>query len=299
VNIAGGSGDASPSSPIGVNLPNSNWIRANHGSKSVSLGNIVSAYDGASGKGALKEFELSEELRARAKEHGKLAGKLHTALHEVVGHASGKLNPGIGTPKETLKNYSNSLEEGRADLVALYFLLDSQLIKLGLIPSFDVGKAEYDSYIRNGLMLQLRRIEKGEDIEEAHMRNRQMVAAWAFEKGKEENVIERFTDNGKTYFRINDYEKLRVLFGDLLREIQRVKSEGDYEAGRELVENYGVKVDTVLHAEVLERAKKLKSPPYGGFINPKLVPVQNENGEIEDIKVEYPDNFSAQMLEYF
>jgi dipeptidyl-peptidase-3 len=298
VNVASESGDASPSTPIGVNLPNSNWIRAKHGSKSVSLGNIVSAYDGASGKGALKEFELSEEARARAKEHGKLAGKLHTALHEVVGHASGKLNPGVGTPKETLKNYGNTLEEGRADLVALYFILDSQLIKLGLIPSLDVGRAEYDSYIRNGLMLQMRRIEKGEDIEEAHMRNRQMVAGWAYEKGKAENVVERFSDNGNTYFRVNDYKKLRILFGELLREIQRIKSEGDYEAGKALVENYGVKVDTALHAEVLERAKKLKTAPYGGFINPKLVPVENAKGEIEDIKVEYPEDFSAQMLEY-
>ena len=182
--------------------------------------------------------------------------------------------------------------------MALYFILDSQLIKLGLMPSLDVGRAEYDGYIRNGLMLQMRRIEKGDDIEEAHMRNRQMVAAWAFEKGKEENVIERFTDNGNTYFRVNDYEKLRVLFGELLREIQRIKSEGDYEAGKNLVENYGVKVDTALHAEVLERAKKLKTAPYGGFINPKLVAVKNQSGEIEDIKVEYAESFSDQMLGY-
>jgi len=298
VSVASESGDASPSTPIGVNLPNANWIRAEHGSKSVSLGNIVAAYDGAGGKGFLDEFVAIEVLRERSKEHGKLAGKLHTALHEVVGHASGKLNPGIGTPKETLKSYASTLEEGRADLVALYFLMDEKLIELGLVPSLEVGKAEYDSYIRNGMMLQLRRIEKGAVIEEAHMRNRQLVASWAFEKGTEENIISKVVEEGKTYFRVNDYEKLRVLFGELLREIQRIKSEGDYESGRKLVEDYGVQVDQALHTEVLERAAKLNSAPYGGFINPKLVAQTNEAGEIIDVVVEYPDNFSAQMLEY-
>ena len=298
VSVASESGDASPSTPIGVNLPNANWIRAEHGSKSVSLGNIVAAYDGAGGKGSLEEFVAIDALRDRAKEHGKLAGKLHTALHEVVGHASGKLNPGIGTPKETLKSYASTLEEGRADLVALYFLMDKKLIELGLVPSLEVGKAEYDSYIRNGMMLQLRRIEEGAVIEEAHMRNRQLVASWAFEKGAEDNVISKVVENGNTYFRVNDYEKLRVLFGQLLREIQRIKSEGDYEAGRKLVEDYGVQVDQELHKEVLERAAKLNSAPYGGFINPKLVPKTNEAGAITDIVVEYPNNFSAQMLDY-
>lgn len=296
--VAGEAGDASPSSPIGVNLPNANWIRSEHGSKSVSLGNIVAAYSGAGGKGSLKEFVAIDELRDRSEEHGKLAAKLHTALHEVVGHASGKLNPGIGTPKETLKSYASTLEEGRADLVALYYLMDEKLIELGLVPSLEVGKAEYDSYIRNGMMLQLRRIEQGAVIEEAHMRNRQLVASWAFEKGAEENVISKVVEAGNTYFRVNDYQKLRVLFGDLLKEIQRIKSEGDYEAGRALVENYGVQVDQELHAEVLERAKKLDSAPYGGFINPKLVPVVNDTGEITDIRVEYVESFTTQMLEY-
>ncbi len=297
VNVAGESGDASPSTPIGVNLPNANWIRANHGSKSVSLGNIVQAYDKSGGSGFLEEFVHSDELRERSKEHGTLAGKLHTALHEVVGHASGKLNDGIGTPKETLKNYASTLEEGRADLVALYFLLDPKLVELGLMPSLEVGKAEYDSYIRNGLMLQLRRIEPGEVIEEAHMRNRQLVAGWAYEKGMADNVIEKKVIEGKTYFVVNDYEKLRELFGQLLREIQRIKSEGDYDAGRALVEDYGVQVDEAIHKEVLARAEALNSAPYGGFINPRLVAVE-ENGEITDVKVEYPDDFKSQMLEY-
>lgn len=297
VNTAGEAGDASPSTPIGVNLPNANWIRATHGSKSVSLGNIVHAYEKSSGKGLAEEFIRTEELRARSKEHGTLAGKLHTALHEVVGHASGKLNPGIGTPKETLKSYASTLEEGRADLVALYFLLDPQMIEYDLMPSLEVGKAEYDSYIRNGMMLQLRRIEPGEVIEESHMRNRQMVAAWSYEKGLADNVIEKKVVDGKTYFEVNDYEKLRQLFGELLREIQRIKSEGDYDAGRALVENYGVQVDAQLHAEVLKRAESLDSAPYGGFIQPKLVPVM-KGEKMVDVKVEYPDDFLGQMLDY-
>jgi dipeptidyl-peptidase III len=245
----------------------------------------------------LKEFAYTEEEIERSEKYGKLAGKLHTALHEVIGHASGQLNPRVGTPKETLKNYSSTLEEGRADLVALYYLLDPKLVELGLMPSLDVGKAEYDSYIRNGMMLQLRRIEPGSVIEEAHMRNRQMVANWCYQKGMEDNVIEKVVKDGKTYFVVNDYEKLRVLFGELLREIQRIKSEGDYEAGKNLVENYGVQVDADLHAEVLKRAEKLNIAPYGGFINPMLVPLE-ENGEITDIKVEYPDDFTKQMLYY-
>jgi dipeptidyl-peptidase III len=297
VTVAGEAGDASPSTPIGVNLPNANWIRAEHGSKSVSLGNIVIAYHEAGGKGMLKEFANSEEEIERSEKYGKLAGKLHTALHEVIGHASGQLNPGVGTPKETLKNYSSTLEEGRADLVALYYLLDPKLVELGLMPSLEVGKAEYDSYIRNGMMLQLRRIEPGSVIEEAHMRNRQMVANWCYQKGMDDKVIEKIVKDGKTYFVVNDYEKLQVLFGELLREIQRIKSEGDYEAGKNLVENYGVQVDEALHQEVLKRAEKLNIAPYGGFINPKLVPVE-ENGEITDVKVEYPDDFTKQMLYY-
>jgi dipeptidyl-peptidase-3 len=297
VNVASESGDASPSTPIGINLPNSDWIRE-IGSKSVSLGNIVRAYAQSGGSGILEEFAYNDEEIEREKEYGKLGGKLHTALHEVVGHASGKLNKGIGTPKETLKSYASALEEGRADLVALYFLMDEKLIELGLIPSLEVGKEEYDSYIRNGLMTQLRRLEPGDDVEESHMVNRQMIAKWAYEKGQEENVIERKEKDGKTFFVVNDYQRLRELFGTLLREIQRIKSEGDYEAGMNLIENYGVKVDQAIHTEVLERSAKFKSAPYGGFINPVLVPVTDADGNITDVKIEYPNDFTTQMLIY-
>ncbi len=298
VSVAGESGDASPSTPIGVNLPNANWIRAEHGSKSVSLGNITNGYKQAEGSGLLLEFSHDEREVELSKLHSTLSGKLKTALHEVIGHASGKLEAGVATPKETLKNYSSALEEARADLVGLYFLMDPKLLEMELMPSIDVAHAGYDSYIKNGLMLQLRRIEPGNNIEQAHMRNRQMVSSWVFEKGEPDNVISRVVRDGKTYFEINDYEKLRGLFGQLLREVQRVKSQGDYEAGRDLIENYGVIVDKELHAEVLARSEKLNIPPYGGFINPELVPVTNGAGEITDIKVEYPDDFMGQMLSY-
>ncbi len=298
VSVAGSSGDTSPSSPIGVNLPNANWIRAKFGSKSVSLGNIIDAYANADGPGLLDEFAHDEEEKERAKKHGQLASKMHTALHEVVGHASGKLEDGTDTPKETLKNYSSPLEEARADLVALYFITDPKMIELGLVDSDEVGKAEYDSYIKNGLMLQLRRIKPGNTIQQAHMRNRAMVAHWVYEKGKADNVIAEVKRDGKTYYDITDYDKLRGLFGDLLREVQRIKSQGDYEACRDLIENYGVQVDADIHNEVLSRSEKLNIPPYGGFINPKLVPVTDDNGEITDIKVEYPEDFTTQMLEY-
>ncbi|MGV6861793.1 MAG: dipeptidyl-peptidase 3 family protein [Putridiphycobacter sp.] len=298
VNVAGESGDASPSTPIGVNLPNSNWIRSTHGSKSVSLGNIVEAYNEAGGEGLLNEFANDEEEIERAKAHAKLASKLHTAMHEVIGHASGKLNKGVGTPKETLKNYSSTLEEARADLVALYFLMDEKLVELGLMESLEVGKAEYDSYIRNGMMAQLRRLEPGADLEEAHMRNRQIVASWAFEKGQADNVIERIERDGKTYFEIHDYVKLKEIFGDLLREIQRIKSEGDYASGKALVENYGVKVDQDLHAQVIERSEKLNLPPYSGFVNPILTAVKDDNGNITQIKISQPKTFADQMLRY-
>lgn len=298
VNVVSEAGDASPSTPIGVNLPNANWIRAAHGSKSVSLGNIIQAYDMAGGKGFLDEFAYSDAERERAEKYGAIASKMHTALHEVIGHASGKINDGVGTPKETLINYANTLEEGRADLVALYFMMDPKLVELGVIPSLEVGMAEYDSYMRNGLMTQLRRIEPGADIEEAHMRNRQMIAQWAYEKGKKDNVVEFKVKEGKTYVVVNDYEKLRRLFGELLREVQRIKSEGDYNAGKALVETYGVKVNAALHKEVLERAAKLNSAAYSGFINPVLVPEYDSTGKITDIKVQYPDDFSKQMLYY-
>ena len=298
VAVAGGIGDASPSSPIGVNLPNSNWIRAEHGSKSVSLGNIVNAYNQSSDPGLLAEFAHDEEQIARSKEHRELAGKMRTALHEVIGHASGKLEEGVGTPKETLKNYASPLEEARADLVALYFLMDEKLIEMGLMPSLDTGKAAYDSFILNGLMLQLRRIELGKTIEQAHMRNRQMISSWVFEQGQADNVISKVVRDGKTYFKINDYVKLRGLFGELLKEVQRIKSQGDYEAGSNLIESYGVQIDADLHKEVLDRAAPLNIPPYGGFINAKLTPVTDAAGEITDIEVTYPTDFVDQMLEY-
>ena len=299
VNVAGEAGDASPATPIGINLPNNNWIRENHGSKSVSLGNIIHAYNNAGNSGRLKEFAYDEEEVKYEDEYGQLADKLHTALHEVIGHASGKLNEGIGTPKETLKNYASTLEEARADLVGLYYLPDQKLVDIGISPDAKaIGKAAYDGYIRNGLMLQLIRLNLGDDIEEAHMRNRQLVSAWAMEKGQADKVIEKVTRDGKTYFHINDYDKLRELFGELLREIQRIKSEGDFEAGQKLVETYGVKVDQELHKEVLERNSQFKSAPYSGFINPALVPVTDENGEITDVRIEQPESFSVQMLQY-
>jgi len=297
VNVAGEAGATTPSTPIGVNLPNANWIRAQHGSKSVSLANIEGAYEHAKGAGFLEEFTFSTEELERAKKYSGNSSKMHTALHEVVGHASGQLNPGVGTPKETLKNYASTLEEGRADLVALYYIMDTKLIDLGLIDTLAVGMAEYDGYIRNGLMLQLRRLNEGEVIEEDHMRNRQLVAAWAYEAGKKDNVIEKKVVEGKTYFVINDYDKLRDIFGMQLREIQRIKSEGDYEAGKALVEKYGVQVDPQLHKEVLQRTEKLNIAPYSGFINPVLEPVM-EGEEITDVKVTYPMDFTEQMLFY-
>ena len=299
VNVAGEAGDASPSTPIGINLPNANWIRANHGSKSISLGNILYAYGNAGSSGRLEEFAYSKEEIELEKKYGKDADNLHTALHEVIGHASGQIVDGVGTPKETLKNYASSLEEARADLVGLYFIVDKKMEELGISPSSkDMGRTSYDGYIRNGLMTQLIRIKLGDDVEQAHMRNRQTVSKWVYEKGLSENVIEKIVENDKTYFVINDYEKLRVLFGELLREIQRIKSEGDYEAGKNLIENYGVKIDQELHAEILKRNEKFTSAPYSGFINPVLTPELDDKGEIIDIKVEQPESFAVQMIEY-
>ncbi|MEW6005794.1 MAG: dihydrofolate reductase [Stygiobacter sp.] len=292
------SGDCSPSTPIGINLPNSNWIRKEHGSKSVNIGNIVYSYNKfAETSGVLQEFAYSNEEIERDKKYGALADDLHTDMHEVIGHASGQINPGVAEPHQTLKNYYSTLEEARADLVALYYLMDKKLVEIGVMPSLEVGKAAYSDYIRNGLMVQLARVKPGENIEEAHMRNRQLVAMWAFEKGKNENVIEKKKKDGKTYFVVNDFEKLRKLFGELLREIQRIKSEGDYNAGKNLVENYGVKVDKDLHKEVLERYSKLKIAPYAGFIQPKLIPIK-KGEKIVDVKIEYPEDFTKQMLEY-
>ena len=299
VNVAGESGDASPSTPIGVNLPNANWIRAEVGSKSVSLGNIINAYNNSGSSGRLREFANDDNEYDLEVKHGQLADKMHTALHEVIGHASGQINPGVGTPKETLKNYSSTMEEGRADLVGLYYLYTPKLQELGLVEDWkEVGMAAYDGYIRNGLMTQLIRLDLGADVEQAHMRNRQWVSAWSFARGKEENVIEQVKRDGKTYYNINDYEKLRLIFGELLRETQRIKSEGDYEAAQDLVEGYGVKVDQEIHAEILERNKQFKGAPYSGFVNPELVPLTDSEGNIIDIEVKYVNSFEYQMMKY-
>ena len=296
ISVAGESGATSPTTPIGVNLPNSNWIRAAHGSKSVSLGNITEAYEKAGGKGMLQEFANDVEEIERSEKFSSISDKMHTALHEVIGHASGKIEAGVS--EDALKNYGSTLEEGRADLVALYYILDQKLVDLGLMESLEVGKAEYDGYIRNGLMVQLRRLKLGDNIEESHMRNRHWVSAWVLEKGAKDSVIVMAKRDGKTYLDIRDYNKLRVLFGELLKEVQRIKSQGDFNAAKLLVENYGVKVDATLHKEILARAEKLNIAPYGGFINPKLVPVMDSNGEITDVKVEYPADFVEQMLFY-
>jgi dipeptidyl-peptidase-3 len=291
------SGDAAPSTPIGINLPNANWIRQNHGSKSVSLGNIVHSYNVVGAKSPMmQEFAFSEEEIERNKKYGALASDLHTDMHEVIGHASGQINKGIGDPDQTLKNYASTLEEARADLVALYYIYDQKLVDIGVMPSLEVGKCEYDNYIRNGLITQLTRIQLGDNLEEAHMRNRQLVAEWAFQKGAADKVIECIKKDGKTYVRVNNYEKLRELFGQLLREIQRIKSEGDYKAGMELVETYGVKVDQELLKEVRARFEKLNVAPYKGFVQPKLIPVMNGD-KITDVKVEYPKDFLNNQLE--
>ncbi|MNJ92030.1 Peptidase family M49 [compost metagenome] len=298
VEVASESGDAAPSTPIGVNLPNNNWVREIHGSKSVSLGNIIEAYNKAGGPSVTEEFANDKEEIERAKKYGAIAGKMHTALHEVIGHASGQINKGVGQPSETLLNYASTLEEARADLVGLYYIMDQKMVDLGLIESLEVGKAEYDGYIRNGLMTQLQRLELGQNVEEEHMQNRQLVSAWVFEKGQKDKVIEKIVRNGKTYYDIKDYNKLRTLFGELLREIQRIKSEGDYKAGKNLVETYGVKVDQKIHAEVLKRVKPLNIAPYSGFVYPVLVPVMDSKGKIIDVKLENKQGFIEQMLYY-
>lgn len=297
INVVMESGDAAPSTPIGINLPNNEWIREQHGSKSVNLGNIVEAYDQAAGAGVVGEFYMTKEIQDRVKNYASLADKLHTDMHEVIGHASGQIEAGVDQPATTLKNYASTLEEARADLVALYYLYDQKLVDLGVLPSLDYGKAAYDEYITKGLMVQMSRLKLGNNLEEAHMRNRQLVSAWVFEKGKKDNVISKVKQDGKTYFVVNDYAKLKVLFGDLLREIQRIKSKGDYKAGRALVEDYGVKVDKELHKEVLDRYAKLNFAPYAGFIQPKLVPVM-EGDKIKDVKIEYPKSFKEQMMYY-
>lgn len=290
-------GDCYPSTPIGINLPNADWIRRDHGSKSVTIANITAAYDAAAaGNGFAEEFILRPEDRELRARWGAVGNNLHTDLHECLGHASGQLGP--NTKGDELKNYGSTLEEARADLFALYYMNDPKLVELGVIPTLDVAKTEYNTYMMNGLMTQLTRIEPGKGIEEAHMRNRALIAGWVYERGRADRVVEFVSENGKTYVVVNDYDRLRELFGELLREIQRIKSEGDFEAGMALVERYGVKVDPALHAEVLKRYAALDIAPYSGFVNPRYVPTFGEDGTITEVSIEYPADYVEQMLTY-
>lgn len=300
INAAMLAGDAFPSTAIGINLPNSNWIRAQHGSKSVTIENITEAYDMAShGNGFNEEFVIDKPTSKLLDDYLYITDMLHTDLHECLGHASGKLLPGVDG--DALKENGSALEEARADLFALYYLADPKLLELGILDNPEAYKAEYYKYMMNGLMTQLNRIEFGNNIEEAHMRNRQLVAKYALEKGRKKgkggkDVVELVKKNGKTYVRINDYPALRQLFADLLGEIQRIKSEGDYKAGNDLIQRYAVKVDPKLHKEVIERFSHLDIPPYRGFINPVYTPVKNEAGEIVDVTISYPENYVEQMM---
>ncbi len=296
INVVALGGDCFPAPPIGINLPNADWIRKDHGSKSVTITNLTYAYDQAAlqNGGTLEEFAANEEEIARAKKYSAVTDNLHTDLHECLGHGSGQLLP--NTDPNALKEHSSTLEEARADLFGLYYLADKKMVELGLLPDEEAYKAEYDGYIRNGIISQLTRIQEGKNIEEAHMRNRALISNWCYEMGKDENVIEMFKKDGKTYVKINDYAKLRELFGKLLAEMQRIKSEGDYAAGAAIVEKYAVKVDPELHKEVLERYRALHLAPYGGFVNPKLTQVFDEKGNLKDIEISYPDNFAEQML---
>ncbi|MDE7472443.1 MAG: dipeptidyl peptidase 3, partial [Muribaculaceae bacterium] len=290
-------GDAYPATPIGINLPNANWIRAQHGSKSVTIENITQAYDAAShGNGFNEEFVHDEATRQLLDDYLFITDNLHTDLHECLGHGSGRLMPGVDP--DALKAHGSTLEETRADLFALYYLADPKLIELGLLDNPDAYKAEYYKYMLNGLMTQLQRIEPGKDIEEAHMRNRALIARWAMEHGAADNVVEMVKENGKTQLIINDYGKLRELFGQLLGEIQRIKSEGDYAAGEALVEQYAVKVDPELHREILERYSTLSIPPYRGFVNPVYTPEFDGDGNITDVKIDYTEGYADQMLRY-
>jgi dipeptidyl-peptidase-3 len=290
-------GDCYPATPIGINLPNADWIRKDHGSKSVTIENITEAYDKASqGSGFNEEFVWSDKEREAIKTYGFLTDNLHTDLHECLGHGSGQLLPGVAS--DALKAYSSTLEETRADLFGLYYIADPKLVELGLVPDAEAYKAEYYKYIMNGLMSQLVRIELGKSVEEAHMRNRQLIAKWAFEQGKADNVIELKKKEGKTYVVVNDYAKLRELFGKLLAEVQRIKSEGDFAAGKKLVEDYAVKVDPELHAEVLKRYAALNLAPYKGFVNPVMKLVKNEKGEVTDVTLDYTEGYTQQMMRY-
>ena len=290
-------GDSYPATPIGINLPNANWIRAAHGSKSVTLENITQAYDEAShGSGFNEEFVIDEPTRELLDKYLFITDNLHTDLHECLGHGSGRLLPGVDP--DALKAHGSTLEETRADLFALYYLADPKLLELGLLDNPDAYKAEYYKYILNGMMTQLMRIEPGKDVEEAHMRNRKLIAEWAYEHGRKDNVIEMVDIDGKTFIKINDYPRLRELFGELLGEIQRIKSEGDYEAGRDLVEKYAVKVDPKLHKEVLDRYAHLNIAPYKGFVNPVYTPVFDNDGNITDVTIDYSETYIPQMLRY-
>lgn len=290
-------GDCYPSTPIGINLPNADWIRRDHGSKSVTIENIMEAYDKASqGSGFSDEFVWSDEERNRIKTYGFLTDMLHTDLHECLGHGSGQLLP--GTDPDALKAYASTLEEARADLFGLYYLADPKMQELGLVPDGEAFKAEYYKYMMNGLLTQLVRIEEGKDVEEAHMRNRQLIARWVFEQGVADKVVELKKRDGKTFVVINDYQQLRALFGKLLAEVQRIKSEGDYEAGRSLVENYGVKIDPVLHHEIRERYVRLHLSPYKGFVNPIMREVKDDSGHVTDITLDYTEGYAEQMLRY-
>lgn len=290
-------GDCYPSTPIGINLPNADWIRRDHGSKSVTIENITEAYDkAAQGNGFKEEFVWSEEERQLIKRYGFITDNLHTDLHECLGHGSGKLLP--GTDPDALKAYSSTIEEARADLFGLYYLADPKMVELGLVPDQEAYKAEYYKYMMNGLMTQLVRIAKGKDVEEAHMRNRQLIARWAYEHGQRDKVVEIVRREGKSYVVINDYRRLRGLFAQLLAEIQRIKSEGDFQAAKQLVENYGVKIDPQLHEEILERYKKLNLAPYKGFVNPVMRLVKNAQGEVTDVTLDYTEGYAAQMLRY-
>lgn len=290
-------GDCYPSTPIGINLPNADWIRRDHGSKSVTIENIMEAYDKASqGSGFSDEFVWSDEERNRIKTYGFLTDMLHTDLHECLGHGSGQLLP--GTDPDALKAYASTLEEARADLFGLYYLADPKMQELGLVPDGEAFKAEYYKYMMNGLLTQLVRIEEGKDVEEAHMRNRQLIARWVFEQGAADKVVELKKRDGKTFVVINDYQQLRALFGKLLAEVQRIKSEGDYDAGRSLVENYGVKIDPVLHHEIRERYVRLHLSPYKGFVNPIMREVKDDSGHVTDITLDYTEGYAEQMLRY-
>jgi dipeptidyl-peptidase-3 len=262
------------------------------------LGNIEDANNKAAGSGILQEFAHDQEEIDRAKKYGEIAGKMHTAMHEVIGHASGQLENGVAPSSQTLKEFASTIEEGRADLVALYFVMDQKLVDLGLMPSLEVGKAEYDGYFRNGMLVQLRRLKLGEEIEEAHMRNRAWICQWIFEKGKADHVIEEVKRDGKTFYDIKDYDKCRALVGELLKEVQRITSKGDYAAAQKLADGYGKKVIATIHKEVLDRSDKLNIPAYNGFMNPVLEPITNEKGEITDVQVTYMNSFSDQMLMY-